>query len=983
MERTNRFVGIPWIDRNLHIDVSKLPTYEADLRCTLFLERRVPNTAIDYCVEQKNEYKLAPFKDSPAMKAIQTENNEKYTAFTERYKKWCPESEGGVSCYKLDFSRSLKNLQIAGVSKPFSLGRLQHVNDNGSYAYTLGGCFKPPRNALINLDENVHDLDQSKSHPRLCAYLLEIASKDISSFNPKERDVIRGHLKAITDYIDNQPATFEAVRTAYWDPENGDNKLENKDIKLLFNMLAYGGELESWRRAHESGAIMKHLYNQEEKIWEFTQVGTKASLKFLETDGYFHHCSQVDDYIKALQFLRARVYLMNPELAKLPVMKQKKKGGAGLQARMLGYVLQTLEGVATHHAMTFCLGKKWIKMPEVMWMWDGFAARFSCDLPTNEMINSINEDIAESFGRDSLFAVFESKPASMDPNFKLDEFKTACGESSYLWPESPDEDGDEDVQLESAIHQYKEKIHELQVEETRYERITLKEQKGGKFKNCFPASNEEIAMLVKEFPVDSVKQDMYDCKRGYQPLKKLFERFTNKYLDAYVEKVTHNGTFHVDGPKPRNKVMEGFENLYYYEVVALQQLDEEFKLHLRPVKFITQYFADAKVVRYQTMNFYPDGYRGPERASDVLNLWRPYRFEGVKVRRNAELIEPFHTLIKSLISEPQEETWLLDSIAMMLQHPEKKQMRYPVVCGPKGVGKSSLFETIHALVGSHQAVICTDAAHIFGEKNSTLEEYNVLICDDIDSSTFGKISADGSCNDGRVKSILTSNYIQIRKLYKNPFQALSFHYFIFGCNHPNDVPVGNGERRFMPIKAKLRTDNEGGSLFGNIDFFANYKDNLLPNEDFVAALYGFFMDRKVEHFKASVEISTTFFKTLQNGKSNYSAIFTKWLQAALKKHVSPGGSESSYPVNSFESYRDKDGVEIFKKMEIHACGDNYIRIGAETYAILAREYMRQTNCDLFIVKNLEGMKRYVDDETTKIYRDPNRGYIDTLEIRID
>lgn len=151
---------LPFLSKDLHINVSKLPTYEDDMRRTLFVERRVPDAAIEYCVKQKNDYKLELFKNSPEMKAIQLEYNEKYIAFAERYKKWCPETEKGVSCYKLDFSHSLKNLQIG--NDRFSLGRLQHVNENGSYAYTLGGCFKPPRNALINLDNDVHDLDQSK-----------------------------------------------------------------------------------------------------------------------------------------------------------------------------------------------------------------------------------------------------------------------------------------------------------------------------------------------------------------------------------------------------------------------------------------------------------------------------------------------------------------------------------------------------------------------------------------------------------------------------------------------------------------------------------------------------------------------------------------------------------------------------------------------------------------------------------------------------
>lgn len=713
MEQEHRVVGVPWLLRtadSLQIDHTKLPRHNS-FRTTDFIERRLPDEAIDYCCGLKNEAKLAGIRaesehlepqEKQKLLDQQVRLNQESANFVQRYKDPAKNpfiEDNGKSLYKLDFSKGFRDIEFKGSS--FCIGRLQHVSavdKKKPFVPTLGGCVKPPRNAIILCDDNVADIDQSKSHPRLCCFLLQELSL-CTGLTASEKKLIRTHMTSIQNYIEHQEEVYDQVRKDMCD------KLSNSDIKKLHNILAYGGGINAWRKDLMEGKIFKHFFNTETRKWDAVQVGVRPVLNFKLTTGRvdeFAESQVVEEYREAVEFIREKLYKANLELAACPGLKpsDKQKKKADESSRFLSFILQTLEGEATTACINYCVEQGWIEFRTIMYMWDGFAAKFEGNI--QDKLVSMNAFIKGAFGSGDLtMAVFDSKRPSLE-GFNADAFKKSCANHEYSWPVMT-------AMIHTELDNIKDKIHEMQAEES---------------KNDYPSTLERFKK-VHAF-----------INQGTFFLQKIGA--TAEGLDLWSR------------PKNKTDFLTCFDTWKCTEMVANKQgemvaTDVAFKK-----KWAACHYQDRQ--DYNDMKFVPRPLICPP---GTFNSFRGLRFDNYPTSALHE--EDDDTLWKLLlqhISEmiPPLEDWdkkdedgafitteigglkfgkdarcLLDAFASIVQSPADKIELMFFLYGPAGCGKSMLLDVFVNTIGEHISLVSrSDMANVVGDFNGGIDDKLVI-----------------------------------------------------------------------------------------------------------------------------------------------------------------------------------------------------------------------------------------------------------------
>jgi hypothetical protein len=324
--------------------------------------------------------------------------------------------------------------------------------------------------------------------------------------------------------------------------------------------------------------------------------------------------------------------------------------------------------------------------------------------------------------------------------------------------------------------------------------------------------------------------------------------------------------------------------------------------------------------------------------NNVVNSWKGFNYEPIKGD-----VKPFITLLKSLIPDAGEYSFVEKWFAKLIQEPATKYNVALVLWSPiQGVGKNLLVETIGNLFNErHFSVV---GQEVFADAFTDWQANKCLIvCDEVSSSDKRYIA-------DRVKGWITSTKNNINCKHEPKFTQPNYIKYVFLSNHPDAVFFDNTDRRFFAVQTSSHqlSKEEVKSLI-------NWRNNLG-----YSALIEYLLSLDTSDFDPSAPAPSSASKLnmVEANKSDLETWFDQYIQYLLDKNI--------YLVNA-----EKIAAEYFHSRNIKcACKTIANLLGRHGYKKLskqARDEKTKAKARVYALKNYEAYESLVDTELAAVY----------------
>jgi hypothetical protein len=324
--------------------------------------------------------------------------------------------------------------------------------------------------------------------------------------------------------------------------------------------------------------------------------------------------------------------------------------------------------------------------------------------------------------------------------------------------------------------------------------------------------------------------------------------------------------------------------------------------------------------------------------NNVVNSWKGFNYEPIKGD-----VKPFITLLKSLIPDAGECSFVEKWFAKLIQEPATKYNVALVLWSPiQGVGKNLLVETIGNLFNErHFSVV---GQEVFADAFTDWQANKCLIvCDEVSSSDKRYIA-------DRVKGWITSTKNNINCKHEPKFTQPNYIKYVFLSNHPDAVFFDNTDRRFFAVQTSSHqlSKEEVKSLI-------NWRNNLG-----YSALIEYLLSLDTSDFDPSAPAPSSVSKLnmVEANKSDLETWFDQYIQYLLDKNI--------YLVNA-----EKIAAEYFHSRNIKcACKTIANLLGRHGYKKLskqARDEKTKAKARVYALKNYEAYESLVDTELAAVY----------------
>jgi hypothetical protein len=218
--------------------------------------------------------------------------------------------------------------------------------------------------------------------------------------------------------------------------------------------------------------------------------------------------------------------------------------------------------------------------------------------------------------------------------------------------------------------------------------------------------------------------------------------------------------------------------------LVLRRRLENIASNLKPTQVIEDFWNNPSTEIYKKLAFSPN----PE-PPDTLNLWI-----GATITPKFGSWQTIKSFLYDVICSGELATYqyLIKYLAHMLQKPEEKPGVMVVLLGGEGIGKGTL-EQILRKIFSATTVLISDVDSVVGRFNTALERAYVVFMDE--ALFHGNVSS-----TERLKSFVTSQYIQIEEKHQPERSIESFHRFFAASNAKHFAHIDPDNRRMFYLK---------------------------------------------------------------------------------------------------------------------------------------------------------------------------------------
>ena len=227
----------------------------------------------------------------------------------------------------------------------------------------------------------------------------------------------------------------------------------------------------------------------------------------------------------------------------------------------------------------------------------------------------------------------------------------------------------------------------------------------------------------------------------------------------------------------------------------------------------------------------------PNLATDdnVFNLWKGWRWDDEEITPNGKF-DLFLDHVKTNICSQNEDLyeWVLDWLADLFQHPDKKNgVALVLRSSAEGTGKGRFATTIANMLQESNYLHILQAGQLVGRFNAHLE-YKVLAF--VDEAFWGGDQQ----SKGALYGMITEPYITLEDKHKSAVCKRNYLHFIMATNLTWAVPANASARRFCVLDV-------AENAIRNRPYFTAIEDQLRKgNDSGYKALLHFLLNRKYD-----------------------------------------------------------------------------------------------------------------------------------------
>ena len=328
-----------------------------------------------------------------------------------------------------------------------------------------------------------------------------------------------------------------------------------------------------------------------------------------------------------------------------------------------------------------------------------------------------------------------------------------------------------------------------------------------------------------------------------------------------------------------------------YSNKAVVVTDGQGNSHLEAA---AKYWFERTNENYRRVIFDPDpAYRS---KPDEINLWNGF---AVRPQENGKA-EGYLRFVKEVICSGNNDLYdfLMDVLAQMVQEPHRKLGVGIAIAlrGRQGVGKNFFVENLGKIFGD-AFILVDNVESITGRFNPCLMNKILVFGDEA-------IWGGDRINKDRLKSLITTDKLNIEKKFKDAFVAENYCRFIFATNSDWASPVEKGNRRWLVLDVSdihIRDTKYFGRIKSDLDN-GGYDDLLWTllhrdygNRDFQNSLP--VTEATIENLiNGFSPLESWIFNMLVDGKvtRDYSAHATPYVQFQMKVFDAPVPTDELY-----------------------------------------------------------------------------------------